>query len=327
MKTQDVIDAWSDVLRCLPAEVQRLTVEHRADLEEIYLDVGRALTFNVGIQKKTSYVVTLEDVRYVRDKVGGFRSDYRAGLEGTLHRFSGVPDEHERLIGMTIRLSRHVFGVAECLRSQLEKDGSMMVVGPPGVGKTTLLRDIVHILGERYGMKCVVVDTSNEIGGDGILPHAAIGEARRMKVGNPKRQGEVLRQAVANHGPEVIVVDEIGYHGGDVELIETTSRRGVRVVSTLHGHVLRDVLQNPRFSALLGNVNLHEGRRTTDTVFKSAVEVRGKGKLVLHPNLQEAVDKLLQGLEPGGIRLGDGWKQEVSDGAEAPTKEKDYVHV
>lgn len=301
------IDAFDRILDALPPTVQVPTLAHAADLEEIYLDAGRHLTFNCGRQIKTDYLVTLDDVQIVRDKIGGFRSDFRAGIEGTLHRFSGIPDDQQVLVGMTIRLGRHVYDVAEPLRSQLEAEGSLMVVGPPGVGKTTLLRDVVRILGERHGMKCIAVDTSNEIGGDGTLSHPAIGEARRMKVGDPKRQGEVLRQAVANHGPEVIVVDEIGYHGGDVEQIETTSRRGVRVVATLHGHVLRDVLQNPRFSPLLGNLNLHEGRRTTDTVFRSAVEVRGKGKLLLHPNLQGAVDRLLQGLEPEGVKLGNGW--------------------
>lgn len=308
------IDAFDRVLDALPPAVQRYAIQHAHKLEEIYIDAGRQLTLNCGQQIKTDHWATLDDVQYVRDKVGGFRSDYRAGIEGTLHRFSGIPDDFEVLVGMTIRLGRHVYGVAEPLRSQLEADGSLMVVGPPGVGKTTLLRDVVRILGERHGMKCIAVDTSNEIGGDGTLSHPAVGEARRMKVGDPKRQGEVLRQAVANHGPEVIVVDEIGYHGGDVEQIETTSRRGVRVVSTLHGHVLRDVLQNPRFAALLGSVNLEASRRTTDTVFKSAVEVRGKGKLLLHPNLQRAVDQLLLGHDPEGIKLGPSW--DTSEGGQ-----------
>ena len=303
------IDAFAQVLGALPAAVQRLALKHTEGLEEIYLDAGYPLTFNTGRQRQTDYLVTLEDVQTTRDKVGGFRSDNRAGIEGTLHRFAGILDDSEVLVGMTIRLGRHVSGVAECLRSQLLESGSLMVVGPPGVGKTTLLRDIVRILGDAHQRKCIAVDTSNEIGGDGTRAHPALGKARRIKVGDPKRQGDVLRQAVANHGPSVIVVDELGYHGDDVQQIETTSRRGVQVVATLHGEVLYDVLQNPTFWPLLGNVVLAQSRRTGDPVFRAAVEVRGKGKLLLHPDLKAAIDTLLTGQEPQGIQLGEGWKE------------------
>lgn len=303
------IDAFDAVLDTLPAAVQRLTLEHQGGLEEIYLDAHQTLAFNTGRQVETGYQVTLSDVQYVRNKLDGFRSDNRAGVEGTLHRFAGIVDDHEVLVGLTVRLGRHVYSVAEPLKPQLLKEGSLMVVGPPGVGKTTLLRDVVRVLADKHQRKCVVVDTSNEIGGDGTRPHPALGKARRMKVGDPKRQGDVLRQAVANHGPEVVVVDELGYHGDDVQGAETTARRGVRVVATLHGHALRDVLHNPAFWPLLGHPLLSESRRVADPVFRAAVEVRGKGKYLLHADLGGAVDRLLQGLEPGGEPLGPGWEE------------------
>lgn len=306
-ETIDVdIDAFEQVLEALPVAIQMLTLEHLEGLQEIRLIYGYPVVFNqLGKMKKRDEVrVEKRDVQFVRDKIGGFRSDWRAGINGTLHRFAGIPNRYESLVGVVIRLARAIYGVAEPLRPYLESDGSIMLVGSPGTGKTSLLRDVVRILGESKGQFCVAVDTSNEIGGDGDQPHPILGDALRVQVGAPARQGEVLRMVIANLTPEVLVVDEIGYHGNDVQHVETCSRRGVKVISTLHGEVLRDVVQNPAFHPLVGNVRLGERRRQNDTVFKMALELHGKGQWVLYPNLQEAVDNILLDKEPEGLRLG-----------------------
>ena len=216
-KVNSEIDDFERVLDCFPPGLQRATLRYAVELEEIYLDVGRNVVFRAGSTvNESGLVATMLDIHYIRDKLGGFRSHGRAGLSRTLHRFSGVQDDEKRLVGLTIRLGRHVFGVAEPLRpylvsDSLERQPRILLVGPPGSGKTTLLRDIVRLLGERYNRQAVAIDTSNEIGGEGSEPHPAVGQARVFKVGDPERQEAVLNHAIRSHTPAVIMVDEIGY--------------------------------------------------------------------------------------------------------------------
>lgn len=300
------IDAFEEVLETLPFHLQVLTLEHLDDLQEIRLIYGYPVVFNQGgkMIKRDEIRVSKRDMQHVRDKIGGFRADWRAGINGTLHRFAGVPNRYDSLVGVVIRLARAIPGLAEPLRPYLDGHGSIMLVGRPGTGKTSLLRDVVRVIADSKGQACVAVDTSNEIGGDGDVPHPVLGDALRVQVGVPSRQGEVLRMVIANLTPEVMVVDELGYHGNDVQHVETCSRRGVKVIATLHGETLRDVVQNPAFWPLVGNVRLDERRRVSDTVFKMALELHGKGQWVLYPDLQRAVDSVLLDRVPEGAKLG-----------------------
>lgn len=297
------IDRFEDVLESLPPDIQILALDYLEGLLEIRIVKGYPLTFNqAGVSKKTALVIEDRHVKYVRDKIGGFRSDWRAGIDGTLHRYAGLPNRYDSVVGIVIRLARAIPKIAEPLRPFLEREGSLMLIGRPGSGKTSLLRDVVRILAEQFGQLCVVVDTSNEIGGDGDIPHPALGDALRIQVGEPSKQGEVLRMVIANLTPSVLVVDEIGYHGNDVAHLETCSRRGVKVIATLHGNTLKDVLQNPSFVSLLG-IDLHERKRLVEPVFKMALELKSKSEWFLHNNLSQSVDDLLQGREVEGVSV------------------------
>jgi len=128
-------------------------------------------------------------------------------------------------------------------------------MGKPGVGKTTLLREVARLLSVDYQKRVIVVDTSNEIAGDGDVPHPAIGLARRMQVPVPEQQHDVMIEAVENHMPEVIIVDEIG-RKEEVDAARTIAERGVQLIATAHGNTLENILVNPTLSDLVGGVQV-----------------------------------------------------------------------
>jgi len=306
-KITDDLDALLDVL---PANIRHAVEEaNNSDyLLEVILDLGRVPTarFVENEVVLSNKELTRAELDHVVERVGDFDTDNRSGIERTLHRISAIRNRRGAVVGLTLRVGRAVYGTVDIIQDIIESGKSVLILGRPGVGKTTLLRESARILAENK--RVVIVDTSNEIGGDGDVPHPAVGKARRMQVSVPVLQHEVMIEAVENHNPEVIVIDEIGR---ELEALaaRTIAERGVQLIGTAHGQTLDNLLLNPTLSDLVGGIEAvtlsdEEARRrgTQKTVlerrapptFDVLIEIQTRDRFAIHPDIMSAVDSLLR---------------------------------
>jgi stage III sporulation protein SpoIIIAA len=281
------------------------------NLVEVVMDLGRqpeARFPNRALYLSDSSIMR-EDLDYVVHRVGAFTQDNRAGIERTLHRISAIRNRREVIVGLTCRVGRAVFGTVDILRDVIESGKSLLLLGRPGVGKTTLLRESARIVSTELNKRVIIVDTSNEIAGDGDIPHPGIGSSRRMQVPRPELQHAVMIEAVENHMPEVIVIDEIGTEA-EALASRTIAERGVQLIATAHGNSLDNLLMNPTLSDLLGGIHAvtlsdEEARRrgTQKTVlerkapptFDTLVEIRNRDEFSVFHETASVVDAFLRG--------------------------------
>lgn len=311
MEHQRVTDDLQALLAVLPPPLAKAvtTANDSDNLLEIIMDLGRLPTARFVNREVTllENEVTPADIEYVVERIGQVDADNRAGLERTLHRISAIRNRRGHIVGLTARVGRAVYGTTDIIKDLIESGKSLLLLGRPAVGKTTMLREAARILAE--SKRVIIVDTSNEIGGDGDVPHPAVGRARRMQVATPSMQHEVMIEAVENHNPQAIVIDEIGREA-EAEAARTIAERGVQLIGTAHGNSLENLLLNPTLSDLVGGIESvtlsdEEARRrgTQKTVlerrspptFDVLIEIQERNRLAVHPDLSEAVDAMLRG--------------------------------
>jgi stage III sporulation protein SpoIIIAA len=310
---RESIDNLDALLSALPPEIVEAVnaLGDREGLIEVVLDLGR----RPEARFPNSEVTLLErevdeaDIASVVENIGSFGDDNRAGIERTLHRISAIRNRNGKIVGLTCRIGRAVYGTIEIIGDFVESGKSILIMGRPGIGKTTMLREAARVLADDLGKRVVVVDTSNEIAGDGDIPHPAIGKARRMQVRTPSLQHEVMIEAVENHMPQVIVIDEIGTEL-EAAAARTIAERGVQLIGTAHGNNLDNLMLNPTLSDLIGGIQSvtlgdeeARRRRTQKSVlerkapptFDAIVEIQDRERVVVHPDVAETVDSLLRG--------------------------------
>lgn len=301
------------LLEVLPPKVrQHVDYDHMEDVIEIVLDIGRTPEIRHS-DGKIEYIgedtVNSEDIEYITSRIQEFTSDNRSGIPGTLHRISAIRNRQGKVIGLTCRIGRVVTGTIACIKDFCMMNKSILFLGRPGVGKTTKLREISRLVADELGKRVVVVDTSNEIAGDGDTPHPAIGHARRMQVTQPQYQKDVMIEAVENHTPEVIVVDEIGTEE-EAQAARTIAERGVMLIATAHGNSLESLIKNPTLSDLVGGIQSvtlgdDEARRRASQktvlerekqpTFDIVIEILDRNTLAVYKDTAEAVDYILRG--------------------------------
>ena len=316
---QEVTDNLEDLLAVLPPKIVPVLVDlngqqDRGDLIEIVLDLGRRpeARFHRHEMFLSEDEVTREDLAFVSERIGEFGDDNRAGIERTLHRISAIRSRTRDIVGMTCRIGRAVYGTIGMLRDLVESGESILLLGRPGVGKTTMLRETARVLADDLRKRVVVVDTSNEIAGDGDIPHPSIGRARRMQVPTPSMQHAVMIEAVENHMPEVIVIDEIGTEL-EAAAARTIAERGVQLIGTAHGNTLENLMMNPTLSDLVGGIQSvtlsdEEAKRrgTQKSIlerkappsFSVMVEIQERDRFAVYQDVAESVDSVLRGSEP-----------------------------
>ena len=318
-------DELQQLLDVLPPRVLA-TLRERDDLEdllEVVLDLGRPpeARLSSGDVILDDEPVGREDLQHVVAGVGNFGGDNRAGMERTLHRISAIRNRSGSVVGITCRVGRAVFGTIKIIEDLAYGGKNVLLLGRPGVGKTTMLREVARVLADEARKRVIIVDTSNEIAGDGDIPHPAIGHARRMQVPTPSVQHDVMIEAVENHMPQVIIIDEMGTTE-EASAARTIAERGVQLVATAHGNTLDNLIMNPTLSDLIGGVQTvtlgdQEARfrgtqktvleRKAPPTFDVVVEIQDWNEVAVHDDVAQVVDQWLRGypVEPEVRQLGE----------------------
>src|SRR6056300_330838 len=308
----NIDDDLEKLLNNLPFFIYEHLNNHSSkdELIEIIIDLGRRpeARFNHGPEYLSQKIVSWQDIDYITQRISKFSNENRAGIERTLHRISCIRNRQFLINGLTCRVGRAVFGIISVIRDLLESEKSILILGRPGVGKTTIIREIARVLADEMEKRVIIIDTSNEIAGDSDIPHSGIGRARRMQVAKTELQHQVMIEAVENHMPQVIIIDEIGTEL-EVLAARTIAEKGVQLVGTTHGNCLENIIKNPSLSDLIGGIQYvtisdeEAKRRGTQKsilerkaypAFEIIIEINQQNCWTIHEDVETSVDLFLR---------------------------------
>ena len=299
------------LLEKLPGFVKKHVNQHpqKKKIIEIIIDLGRRpeARFPTGPEYLSQKIISWQDMDYIIKRINGFSNENRAGIEHTLHRISCIRNRQFLIVGLTCRIGRAIFGSICLARDLLESGKSILILGKPGVGKTTVIREMARVLSDEMEKRVIIIDTSNEIAGGSDIPHSAIGKARRMQVSQPNFQHQIMIEAVENHMPQVIIIDEIGT---ELEALAACAiaEKGVQLIGTTHGNCLENLVKNPSLVNLIGGIQYvtlsdeeAKRRKTQKTIlerktyptFPIAIEINEQNSWTIHENVQVSIDSLL----------------------------------
>ena len=300
------------LLENLPFFIQENLKNHskKDKLIEIVMDLGRLpeARFTTGPEYLSQKIISWQDIDYTTKRISEFSDENRAGIERTLHRISCIRNRQYLINGLTCRVGRAIFGTISIIRDLLESGQSLLILGKPGVGKTTIIREIARVLADEMEKRVIIVDTSNEIAGDSDVPHSGIGRARRMQVSKTEFQHQIMIEAVENHMPEVIIIDEIGT---ELEALAacTIAEKGIQLIATTHGNYLENLIKNICLTSLIGGIKPvtlsdeeAKRRRTQKTVlerqaypaFQILIEINEQNLWTIYENVKNSIDLLLR---------------------------------
>ena len=301
------------LLNLLPKNISENIYKNKdlEDLLEVVIDIGRypEARFRTGTINIINNIITIDDINHISNQLGKFSDDNRAGIEKTLHRISAIKNRNDKIIGLTLRVGRAIYGTIKIIEDLIHSGKSILLIGKPGVGKTTMLREIARVLADEGKKRVIIVDTSNEIGGDGDIPHNGIGKSRRMQVSSPSLQHSIMIEAVENHMPEIIIVDEIG-NELDAIAARTIAERGVQLIATAHGNTLENLMANPTLTDLVGGLQAvtlgdEEAKkrnsqktileRKSPPTFDILIEIHGWTEVAIYEDVSKMVDQTLRG--------------------------------
>jgi hypothetical protein len=304
------------MLSIFPDRIKSTLLKHPEKLKliEITIDLGKIpqARFFSHYEYVSSTAINNSEISKIINSLTKFNNDNRTGINKTLHRISCIKNKDGIIVGLTCRIGRNISGGITIIRDLLETKKSILLLGQPGSGKTTIIREIANILSSENDKRVIVIDNANEIGGGNDITHNGIGYSRRMQVETNKVPEKTMIEAVENHTPEVIIIDEIGTQR-EAETTQTIAERGVQLIATAHGYFLLNLLKNPTLSQLVGGLEYvtlgdeeAKKRNSKKTIierkglstFEIIIELKANNFCVIYENSELAIDRILKGRNP-----------------------------